>query len=175
MNRGSSLDSLYEKLIAIVADRLKEFGYARRGKMMKAISSDSAAIMEFQKSNKSSDHQIVFTINLGVVCGALLDTERVDLKKSTVIDAHLSRRLGKLLLVPEDNKWWELTASTDYESVAKELSELLVTRAIPYLEGYMNIDALIALWESGKSPGLTDGQRSRFLSELKDKKRNTSH
>jgi len=160
------LDGQYEKLIAEVADKLKPFGYARRGKVVKAIFGDNAVVVEFQKSAKSSGDKIVFTVNLGVVCGRLLDTERVDFKRSAIIDAHLSTRLGRLLPTPEDNKWWEISTSTDGEPLAKELSRSLIDIAIPYLESFKNTDALIALWQSGKSPGLTDGQRSRYLSEL---------
>ena len=66
--------------------------------------------------------------------------------------------------------WWQLTTSTDCAALARELSVLLLARAVPYLEQYMNTGALIALWESGQSPGLTDVQRSRFLIEIKEKR-----
>jgi len=87
------------------------------------------------------------------------------LQKADVTDAHLRLRLGWLLPDPGD-KWWELTLETDVGLLAKELAELLVTKAIPYLEGFLSTDVLIELWESGRSPGLTDVQRARFLSGL---------
>lgn len=173
MSRGV-LDAMLDKLIVAIAQTLKPSGFERRGKVIKAISNGNAEIIEFQKSDKSSDRKIIFTINVGVVCGDLLDAERTDIKKSTTIDAHLRNRLGMLLETPNDT-WWELTAFTDCDSLAKELSTLLVARAVPYLENYVHADALIALWESGKSPGLTVVQRSRLLSELKDKKLSASH
>ena len=160
------LNSKFEALISDIAERLKSQGFERRGKVLRAMANHSAAILEFQKSDKSSDMQIVFTINTGVVCGDLLDTDRTNLRKSTIEHAHLRSRLG-LLLEPAQDTWWDITASTDYDSLVNELSQLLAKCAVPYLEQYMHASALIALWETGKSPGLTAVQRSRYLSELK--------
>ncbi len=162
----SALDYKFEAVISGIAEGLKPQGFERHGKVLKAVADRSAAILEFQKSDKSSDKQIVFTINTGVVCGDLLDAERTNLKKATIEDAHLRIRLG-FLLDPAQDIWWDITASTDCDSLAKELSQLLAKRAVPYLEQFMRASALIELWETGKSPGLTAMQRSRYLSELK--------
>jgi hypothetical protein len=134
--------------------------------VLRAVADGNAEVIEFQKSDKSSADRALFTVNLGFVCGELLDPERADIRNSSVVDAHLRTRLG-LLLDPPNDTWWELTSSTDSASLGSELSRLLIVRALPYLEMYGNKRALVALWESGKSPGLTAVQRSRYLSELK--------
>jgi hypothetical protein len=159
----------FDQSIAAIAKTLEPKGFERRGKVIRAMSDGNAQIIEFQKSDKSSDRRIIFTVNIGVVCGDLLDTERTDVNRAEGIDAHLRNRLGMLLAPPSD-KWWELSESTDLDALARELSALILSKAVPYLGRFKSADDLIALWESGVSPGLTAIQRSRFLSELKGKK-----
>ena len=162
----SVFDAKFEAVISGIADHLKPHGFVRQGKVLRAIDSGNASIVEFQRSDRSSGQEIIFTVNVGVVCGDLLDAERTTIKKSTIEDAHLRSRLGGFL-EPAQDTWWKIDASTDDKSLTTELSQLLVRRAVPYLEQYKHTRALIALWETGKSPGLTAVQRSRYLSELK--------
>lgn len=162
----SILDSKFEAVISGIASHLKSYGFERQGKVLRAINNGNAAIVGFQRSDRSSGHQIIFTVNTGIVCGDLLDTERTTIEKSTIEDAHLRSRLGSFL-DPAQDTWWEIDASTDSESLVEEISQLLLRRAVPYLEQYGHTRALMTLWETGKSPGLTAVQRSRYLSELK--------
>lgn len=162
----SALDAKFEAVISEIADQLKPHEFIRQGKSLRAIDDGNASIVEFQRSDRSSIQKIIFTVNAGVVCGKLLDAERTTIKKSAIEDAHLRTRLGALS-EPAQDTWWEIDVTTDDRSLATELSQLLVKRVLPYLRQYMHNEALIALWESGKSPGLTAVQRSRYLSELK--------
>jgi uncharacterized protein DUF4304 len=151
--------------LSAIAAVLKPEGFKRRGKVLRALSDDIAKVVEFQKSDESNAQRILFTVNLGIVCGQLLDQERAKLRNSTSIDAHLRTRLGMLLSTPDI--WWELAPSTDWEAVTRELSQLLVATGLPYLNEYGSARDLVALWESGKSPGLTATQRAWFFSQLK--------
>ena len=168
MTGRGALDAMYDKLIRDVAQTLEWSGSKLRGKAIKVISQGNAGIIEFQKSKKNSDQEITFTINVAVVCGDLIDPDGTSIEKATSVDAHWRDRLGMLLETRHDT-WWQLTASTDCAALAQELSVLLLARAVPCLEQYLNTGALIALWESGQSPGLTAVQRSRFLTELNEK------
>jgi len=150
------------ELTQAVATTLKGHDFVKRAMLFTKAVGDNAAIIEFQRSRDRP----MFTIDVGVVCGKLLPSGPSGLRKADITDAHLSQRLGFLLPGGRD-KWWELTLETDVDSLAKEIAELLVTKAIPYLESFLSSDALIELWESGRSPGLTDVQRARFLSGLK--------
>lgn len=156
----------FEEVITTVAAKLRPQGFVRRRLALKKVIGESAVIVEFQKSDRSSSSQIIFTINLGVVCGELLDSGIAGLKKAQAIDAHVSDRLGFFLHDPIDT-WWEVNESTDRDSLSNGLCDVLLTEAIPYLESYVDRNALIALWESGKAPGLTAGQRARYLARLK--------
>ena len=158
----------FEEVIAAVTGRLQPLGFSRQRMALRRIIDGSAVVFEFQKSDKSSNAQIIFTLNLGLVRGELIDSGASALQKAMFQDSHLSVRLGRLLDQPSD-KWWELSETTDPHSLAAELSDILLTRAVPYFDKYQSADALIALWESGKSPGLTAVQRARYLHKLKNR------
>lgn len=162
------LDALMNRLIRDIAIMLEPEGFARRQKTLRAKTGGNAALINFQKSDQSSDQRLVFTINLAVVCGALLDVERSGVDRADIADSHLRIRLGMLFEEPSD-KWWEITRSTDLNSVSADLIQSILKAALPYLRTYLRTDALIDLWRSGKSPGLTATQRSRFLAELEGK------
>jgi hypothetical protein len=72
-----------------------------------------------------------------------------------------------MLMPAHRDKWWEISESTAASALACEVSEVVANEGIPYVVRYLNVDELVALWESGKSPGLTKGQRLRCLEKLK--------
>lgn len=157
-------EEVFDEILEDSAEILKVRGFVRRGPVFRLVNRNKCGIIEFQRSDESSSEKVVFTINLGIVCGELLDSGPSSAAKSHIIDAHLRQRLG-MLLPDRSDKWWE--ASPDRASVAQEIVGLLSTVAVPYVESHMATEALIALWESGQSPGLTAVQRTRYLSKLK--------
>jgi hypothetical protein len=161
----SKYDDLLDELIGGIAAKTQEAGFVRRHRTLRARANGNVAIINFQKSDQSSDDRILFTVNLGVVCGALLDLHKVGENRVDVVDAHLRTRLGMLLDDPGD-RWWGISESTDLEGLRAELSRAITEKAVPYLQTYSQTHALAALWHSGKSPGLTAVQRARYLAQL---------
>jgi hypothetical protein len=127
----------------------------------------NVAIVEFQRSAANDDSLIRFTLNLGIVSGKLFNAwdPEADLGRVGASEAHLRERIGFFLKPPTDH-WWTLTDVTDAEMVAAEVATLLVDAALPYLNGYGADENLLALWRTGRSPGLTEGQRQRFMALL---------
>ena len=158
-------DGLLDEVVDSIAVRLKPSGFVRRGLVLRTQREGNCGLLEFQRSTKSSRARIVFTVNLGIVCGALLDSSSPALERARIIDAHVRQRIG-MLLPGRPDKWWEITQSTDSGLLSKELSELIVRVAVPYIMGLLNTTAIISLWQSGQAPGLTGGQRVRLLSRL---------
>lgn len=156
---------LYGQVIGACSHNLQNAGYVRRGSSLCKVVDGNVAIIEFQKSSKSSAEAIVFTINLGVVCGQLLERNKSFLKGVGVVGAHVRQRIG-MLLPDRPDKWWTIDTKTDARSLIEEISSLIEREAAPYLEHYLNDDALVALWKSGQSPGLTETQRLRYLRDL---------
>jgi len=126
------------------------------------------ALVEIQKSRKSVKDKILFTVNLGIVCSELLKLEDPNREpgKCRVVDAHLRLRLGMLLPGRRD-KWWEITECTPESSLEQEVCQAVVESGVPYLEQYLKTHALLRLWESGESPGLTEGERLEALGKLR--------
>ncbi|MFA6173066.1 MAG: DUF4304 domain-containing protein [Kiritimatiellales bacterium] len=162
-----------ENVIRSVGLKLKDLGFSGRGLILRILKDGNCGILEFQRSTKSSPDSLLFTVNLGIVCGALLDPPGEQLEKTRIIDAHIRQRLG-VFLPDRPDKWWEITPLTNPEVLANELSELILNLAVPYILGLLSTVAIVSLWESGKCPGLTDGQRLRFLAHLQKRNGNAA-
>jgi hypothetical protein len=163
----SELETKYEFVIKAVANSLRAHGFVRKGRVLRALECGNATVIDFQRSRIGSGNAIAFTVNAGVVCGALLDAEKLDVRNASTIDAHLNTRLGAFMDPSKDDAWWEIDETTDAESLAAELCQLCVTRVVPYLQRHTSTHALVAMWETGSAVGITEGQRVRYLAELK--------
>ncbi|MCD4824352.1 MAG: DUF4304 domain-containing protein [Phycisphaerae bacterium] len=157
-----------DRILTATKKLLLPQGYSRRGAILRVIDQNNCGIVEFQRSRKSSKAKLLFTINIGIVCGELLDSEPSQqvLQKARTVDAHLRVRIG-MFLPDHPDKWWEVTESTDIDSLAREISELILEKAVPYIRQFLCTESILTLWESGQSPGLTDGKRCELLAKLK--------
>lgn len=155
----------FKELLDGIGRKLKPQGFIKRGNAFRRVASGNSAIIELQRSQSSTSDTIRFTINVGIICGRLLDEFQQDVSKAGSMDAHLRKRIGEFLPKPAD-QWWDLDGTTEANALVTELSPLLDI-ATRFLLDHADDAQLIALWESGQSPGLTDRQRQRVLSELK--------
>jgi hypothetical protein len=165
MNTRTPRES-FDHVVKAVSERLAPLGYTRRGTTLRTVASGLCGILDFQRSTSSSQDKLLFTVNVGIACGDLLGSSPSQLPKAKLTDAHVRVRLGMLLPTCSD-KWWELTASTDSEALAREVGDLILGEAEPYIRRHLPVESLIALWESGRSPGLTKGQCLELLTALK--------
>ena len=156
----------FEQVIKATGHRLEAVGFVRQKTVLRIMDRNNCGIVEFQRSTKSSQGKLLFTVNLGVICGQLLDSGPTGLKRARIEDAHLRQRIG-MLLPNRPDKWWEITEATDSNLLAQEVSELILEKAVPYIRDHLSTESIISLWESGQSPGLTDGQRVNLLTKLK--------
>jgi hypothetical protein len=161
-----TINETFSGLVKAVGAKLKPLGYTPQSRLFRILVHNNCGIIEFQRSVKSSAESLLFTVNLGVVCGKLLDSGPSGLMKARTMDAHLRERIG-MLLPDRPDKWWEITEETNRDSLIHEISEMIVKKALPFIERYLDTNSLIALWESGQSPGLTEVQRVRLLAKLK--------
>ncbi len=164
-------ERLFSDLVKAVGEKLKGLGYAKRGQVFRILANNNCGLIDFQRSVSNTTDAISFTINLGVVCGDLLDQTVTQLKDAQITDAHVRQRIGQLLTGQQD-KWWQLNVSANFESLSREIVDLISNKAVPFVSNFLNTNSVRSLWESGKSPGLTELQRVRFLSKLKSKQSN---
>jgi hypothetical protein len=162
---NEDVERTFKALLSGIGHHLKPRGFRKRGSAFRHLTSDNVAIIEVQRSQSGTAGLVRFTLNAGVICGRLLDEHDPDIAKAGAAYAHLRRRIGEFLTDPTD-KWWDLDAATNPGGLLDELGRLLDQAAV-YLVDHASDARLIALWESGQSPGLTDGHRQRLLRELK--------
>lgn len=151
---------LYKELIKEISSLLKEKGFSRKGNCLYLRKGDNWGLLDFQKSRKSTADEIIFTINLGVCSGRLLEFFSPDLleKKPSIEACHWRERVGFLLPERQD-KWWLVRTTEPLDPLVDELKGCLVRVAIPAIEQHLSDEQLCSEWSSGKSPGLTDIQR----------------
>lgn len=162
----------FDQIVRAIGERLRPLGFSRRGTVLRLVAQDNCGIIEFQRSVKSSSDNILFTVNVGVVCGDIMDSEGPlqDLHKARVAYAHIRWRIGAFLPGRPD-RWWEIGTAATPEVLAREISDLILQGAVPAIQRYMSADAVIGLWESGESPGITDGHRVDLLAAIKAKRK----
>ena len=161
----NGLSQAFDQVIQEAAEKDSVLRFRRQGSTHRVIEQDCAGLIEFQKSTTNSADQIRFTINLAVVCRALLNPDQSSLEKARSPEAHLRLRIG-MLLPGRPDKWWEIKDGVNVAELAGEVSTLIATEAAPYVTRYLDRGELISLWRSGESPGLTETQRLRYLEQL---------
>lgn len=168
MSRGI-LDAAFRQMVETTSKKVNGLGFHRQGSILRVVRHNSAGIIEFQKSTKSSGDKILFTVNLAVICGALLEPDQPSLEKARSTEAHLRQRIG-MLMPGRPDQWWEISESVEVGALASEVSEVIATEGAPYVARYLDVNELVALWETGKSPGLTETQRMRYLTRLRSQR-----
>jgi len=163
---AEALEGRFAAIVQVAADLLKAHGFRKRGRTFRRPAHGNLEVIEFQRSHGNSAATLRFTLNIGVVSAHLAGERELDLSKAGSADAHLRRRIGDFLPVPDD-KWWELSTGGSDDTVIAEITSLLAHHAVPYLSDHSSDTALVRLWESGQSPGITRGLRERYLSSLR--------
>ncbi|AQR72425.1 hypothetical protein BXU08_00960 [Sphingomonas sp. LM7] len=160
------MESKFKQVLAATSTTLKAAGFTKRGTSFRRKYDDNIAIIDFQKSTDNSAQALKFTINLGVISSKLLsrwDPEKLP-SKQTVWEAPLRERIGTLAY--GEDRWWTVTSNEPVSAIENEVTNLIETCAVPFLDQHQSDNALIAMWKRGNSPGLTEGQRVRNLSLL---------
>jgi hypothetical protein len=159
------LDQAFSHIVEEAGKRVAALGFRRRGVTLQVMGQGCVGLIEFQRSTTSSSERILFTINLAVAYGALLEVDQPSLEKIRSPEAHLRVRIG-MLMPDRPDKWWEIKDGVDIHGLADEVATLVATEAAPYVMRYLSRHELTSLWQSGQSPGLTETQRVRYLERL---------
>ena len=158
---------LYKRMVAgAVHDVLGPIGFKKRALSFSRSFPEVIQFVTIQSSVSSTSAEVRLTLNLGVLIPSLSEhSERGDISSS-----QWRMRLGQLL--PERSDRWWLLDSTHMASVAAtEIVTSLVSYGLPQLDKLRSIPALVEMWHSGKSPGITAVQRTRYLEFLTNERR----
>jgi hypothetical protein len=148
---------------AIVAEMgkvLSPAGYRNRGSQFTRDAGDVVHLVSLQASTASTSTALKATVNVAIWIPALEEDA-----KPNVWSAHWRNRLGHL--TPEHSDiWWHASSAEEAKSSGAKIANAIREFALPLLETFATRRALLALWETGVSPGLTSVEADRFRRRL---------
>jgi hypothetical protein len=148
-----------------IAEALRPAGYRRAGNTFYAERDEVLLLVQIQRSTTSSAGRTLITLNLGVYLKCLADRTGPTGRGASIPGCHWRERIG--FLTPERrDRWWPVTDEASAGQVGHEFASILREAALPALESLASAAALRETWRSGRSPGLTDVQRQRYLEML---------
>jgi hypothetical protein len=74
------LDVAFGQVVETTAKKVDNLGFRRQGSVLRIARQRNAGVIEFQKSTKNTSEKILFTVNLAVICGALLEPDQPSLE-----------------------------------------------------------------------------------------------
>ena len=154
-------------ILETISYSLKPAGFRRSGTTFSVERNDVVWIVQVQKSQKTTSELLVVTVNLGVFSRVLAARLGQHYKKPSIWECHWQQRLGFLTPARED-QWWKIRTIEEAQSIGNELSGYITTYGLPILETLSSTAELRRLWETGRSPGLTEAQRQRYLKAVNE-------
>jgi len=151
-------------LLAKIHAALKPSGFRKTGNTFFSEQDDVVLFIQLQSSSRSTKDVLVATVNLGIFSLSLA-LKVGNTRRPNILDAHWRERLGYFLPAPHD-KWWEVASDEEANVVGEKIAELVQSAAMPAMFGIASTAKLKSLWETGKSPGLTEYQRQQYLRAL---------
>jgi hypothetical protein len=149
--------------VAVAGAVLKQRGFRRRGTKFTRKGGEVVSLLEFQRGRDAKAEYLTFVINYGVAVLSLLQVEGVDAAKLWWTQCHWYDRVSG-----EDGReaWWPVREDDHPDELAIRLTGVLERDVLPALEDKQREADLVALWTTGRSPGLVEGQRLLCLGQL---------
>ena len=158
------MEQKFAAVLAAAGAYLATHGFRKRRQSFRRHVGANSNIVEFQRSKANKEDSLRFTLNVAVLSAAVAARNGVDVEKLGASEGHLRERIGSITGAAD--KWWPIEIGTDADTLADEVVAALQADVLPYLDRYSTDDALRRLWESARSPGLTEVQRQRCLAAL---------
>jgi hypothetical protein len=75
------LEKKFSELVSQIFETIKNNMWLRRRTVFITKKINNYGLIQFQESTKSNKYAIIFTVNIAVICGDLMDLEGFDAKK----------------------------------------------------------------------------------------------
>lgn len=152
-------------MMLALSELLRPLGYRKSSLLFSRSLHDVVHLIEVQGSRRSTAEEAKFTVNVGVFSPMLIYPDVRATTKPSIPRAHWRQRLG--VLSPENKDiWWTVRTEQQAESAVVDIATRIERFALPALGQLQQLDALVTLWKSGRSPGLTEHQRKELLVRL---------
>ena len=154
-------DGYKKTIVDAIAGVLRPVGFRKSGaKFWRALES-VIHLVTLQSSQSSTADSARVTVNLGIWLPALDDPG----EKPDIWEAHWQERIG-FLMPARNDVWWDVASETEAAAAAAEIAGVIQSHALPTFDALSTVDALVALWRSGRSPGQTEFMARRYLEML---------
>lgn len=169
--QAQALKSMFEAVIReSVTEPLTGCGFTQANRLYTRQTENLTHAVEVQLSKRNDERRRAFTINIGVMAdgwGELVHPELIEKDPGLAHFPHMGpvhTRLGRLAGRTED-LWWTIWRPRKLglgaifgrkehsADVAGEVSELLGTYGLPWLDQFRSVDDLIAWLEAGQEAG----------------------
>lgn len=137
-------EECYRALMAAIEERLKPFGFSRRGVNFYLARNGNWAVVNVWKHPRNTSSRSRFTVDYGIFSYSIACCEGAVERKPPIYRCHWRRQLNSW--------WWEILADTDPDALANEVSTLVVEVAVPAMLPLLTSDRKLA-----KAFGPTDG------------------
>lgn len=146
-----------KEFIAAINPFLKSKGFKKKGENFFLFKERNCMVLNFQKSKGGSVP--MFTVNLGISYAVIRDFYGANnLDAIEIDDCHLKQRIGHLL--PESRDvWWPLDGSISERELLSLIEYSIECFILNKYIDMMNLNSIVSVWITGKSPGLTDFER----------------
>ena len=163
---------IYKQLITYVKDFLRDFNFRKKGENFILEKGNNLGIINFQKSRRSSQTDILFTINVGVYLNSLSMFDYINMLKTPVIDGcHWKDRINPIASSKKES-WWAIKNDTSLDEIYSKVRLALECSALPQIEKFIVDANLEKAWLSGISGGLSEQQRQLYTIVLLKKNGN---
>jgi len=157
---------IYNNLISNIKIILQKENFSKKGSTFYIEKGNNLGMINFQKSKSSTSGVVLFTINIGVSLTILREFNKENLKqKPEIEDSHWRQRIG-FLLPDKKDYWWKIANDTCLKQLTEDISQVLITVAIPEILSHLTIESLKSEWLNGVSKGITEFQRYMFLTTV---------
>ena len=151
----------WKKMVAApVADLLRKSGFRKKGLRFSSHRDDATIHVDFQSSQTSDRFQLKITVNLSIRLSQLDRDPAI-----YAGEGHWRQRIGWFMAEPRDH-WWLCRNDGEAWRAGEEIAAILERAALPEMKRLASVEALKALWTTGRSPGLTEHQRIDYLRRL---------
>jgi len=157
--------SYTQVIVQQVAKVLKPHGFRRLGNNFLRDNKSVCLIIQIQKSSSSSSSEIKLTVNLGIFLWSLAHLHWTEVKRPAVEISHWRQRIGHVSHYRTD-KWWTISSDDEAQHAASEIALVLEREVLPLMESLASEEAIRDLWVNDTCPGLTNGEKLKYLSEL---------
>jgi len=148
------------RILEVMAEVLRAAGFRKKGTHFARDIADVVHLVTLQSSVGSTADAVRVTVNLGVWVPALEGDAIPD-----IWSAHWRERLG-FVMPDKRDVWWDAASEGEARVVADRIANAVRDFGLPALSRLANRRALLDLWRTGSSPGLTEVFAERLMKRL---------